>query len=78
MLEVRWGLFGQAVSSYMEGRSVRDNAKAAGMDKSTMSRASRGVPVTVEAFLTLCNWMQVDPLQYAFPARAPSLQITPS
>jgi len=70
MLRVRWDEFGASIRA----RSVVDAVQFSGIEKrlgishARMVNAAQGKPVGTEIFLTLCHWMQVDPLHYASTA----------
>ena len=66
MLRVNWQHFGesiraQAVIDAKHLTRVRDDL---GLSHARMVNAAQGKPVGTEIFLTLCHWMQQDPLWF--------------
>jgi hypothetical protein len=67
MLRVDWCQFGnairaQAVIDATQLSAVRDRL---GLSQARMINAAQGKPVGTEIYLTLCHWMQIDPLHFA-------------
>lgn len=67
MFRFDWPMFGGSVKAFIElsGRSYRDIESELGISKSTLSRVTRGRPINTDALVTLCHWLEVDPLNYA-------------
>ncbi len=67
MLKVDWTAFGGAIraQSIIEATGLIAVEKRLGISHARMVAAANGQPVGTEIFLTLCHWMQADPMQFA-------------
>lgn len=63
----KWKAFGRSLRRYREeyGWSLRHVARVNKITHSTWCRAENGLPVTVPAFLYLCQWMNARPYDFA-------------
>jgi len=70
MLRVDWAMFGQAVRAHAIGnaKSFEANREPLGISHARMVNAAQGKPVGTEIYLTLCQWMKIDPLHFAVRA----------
>jgi hypothetical protein len=66
MLRVNWSRFGAAIRAQAVAEAARhaDVEKALGISHARLINAAQGKPVGTEIFLTLCHWMQQDPLHF--------------
>jgi hypothetical protein len=64
MLKVDWTSFGAAIraQAVVEASHFGDIEKRIGISHARMINAAQAKPVGTEIFLTLCHWMQQDPL----------------
>jgi hypothetical protein len=65
---VDWERFGNAIRSQalVEAKHLTDVEKQTGLSHARMVNAAQGKPVGTEIFLTLCHWMQQDPLYFCY------------
>ena len=70
MLSVDWSRFGASVraQAVVDAKHYVEIEKLLGISHARMVNAAQGKPVGTEIFLTLCHWMQQDPLHFASPA----------
>ena len=71
ILRVDWQAFGGAIRarSIAEFKGLIAIEKQLGISHARMVAVAQGKPVGTEIFLTLCHWMQADPMQFViFPA----------
>lgn len=68
MLRVDWQGFGEAIraQAVIDAAHITNVGKRLGLSHARMVNAAQGKPVGIEIFLTLCNWMQQDPMHFAF------------
>lgn len=66
-LTVDWAAFGQAIraQAVIDATNITAIHHGLGLSHARMVNAAQGKPVGTEIFLTLCHWMQVDPLHFA-------------
>jgi hypothetical protein len=66
MLRVDWSGFGQCVRAHADGSGleIKSIAHSLGISRPTLYRAFDGKTLKVEQFLTLCHWMQQDPMWF--------------
>ncbi len=66
MLRVDWVGFGASIRTVAVVEASHFNAieKRIGISHARMINAAQGKPVGTEIFLTLCHWMQQDPMQF--------------
>ena len=72
-LKFMWKQFGKDVRAARESTEygLRQMARDLNIHHATWCRAEQGKPVTVEHFLFLCEWMEINPLQYLISAPRP-------
>jgi hypothetical protein len=66
MLRIDWEKFGASIRAMTVAEASRYSAveKKLGISHARMINAAQGKPVGVEIFLTLCHWLQTDPMYY--------------
>ena len=66
MLEVDWERFGGSIraQAIVDALHFTTIEKRLGLSHARMVNASQGKPVGTEIFLTLCLWMQQDPMHF--------------
>jgi hypothetical protein len=66
MLRVDWQRFGKCAraNAKVEGRKIIELPKLLGVSRPTLYRAFNGETLQVDQFLTLCHWMQQDPMWF--------------
>lgn len=66
-LRVDWEAFGQAIraQAVIDAKNITAVHHELGLSHARMVNAAQGKPVGTEIFLTLCQWMKVDPMQFA-------------
>lgn len=66
MLRVDWKAFGEAIraQAIIDATNITAVHHALGLSHARMVNAAQGKPVGTEIFLTLCNWMQTDPMHF--------------
>jgi hypothetical protein len=66
-LRVDWERFGEAVraQAVIDATHITRVGRDLGLSHPRMVNAAQGKPVGTDIFLTLCNWMQVDPMHFA-------------
>lgn len=69
MLRVDWEHFGARIKAQavVDGAHFNEVEKRLGVSHARMVNASQGKPVGTEIFLTLCHWMQADPMWFCQP-----------
>ena len=69
MLRVNWGNFSASIraQAVVDAARYLEIEKRLGISHARMINAAQGKPVGVEIFLTLCHWMQQDPLWFTAP-----------
>jgi hypothetical protein len=69
MLRVDWTRFGVAVRAHVisDAANYRGLEKSMGLSHARLHSAAHGRPVGTEIFLTLCDWMEADPLSFCHP-----------
>jgi hypothetical protein len=74
MLRVDWQRFGQAIraQAVIDATHITAVRDQLGLSQARMINAAQGKPVGTEIFLTLCHWMQQDPMRFCI-ADAPEL-----
>ena len=77
MLTVDWQRFGQAIRAQgvIDAEHLTATEKRLGVSHTRMVNAAQGKPVGTEIFLTLCHWMQQDPLWFCSPNTHSDTQI---
>lgn len=67
MLRVDWESFGACLRATAAVHASRwsEVEKSLGVSHARLINAAQGKPVGTEIFLTLCRWMQQDPLWFA-------------
>lgn len=67
MLSVDWRRFGAAVraQSVADAAHYSEIEKRLGISHARMISAAQGKPLGTAIFLTLCHWLQADPLSFA-------------
>ena len=67
MLRVDWRSFGEAIraQAVIDAEHISAVGKRLGLSHARMVNAAQGKPVGTEIFLTLCHWMQMDPMRFA-------------
>lgn len=74
MLIVDWESFGaniraQAVADASNYKAIEQRL---GISHARLINAAQGKPVGTEIFLTLCQWLQIDPLHLCYDSPTPS------
>ena len=71
MLSVDWERFGASVRAQAVADAKHYTAieKELGISHARMINAAQGKPLGTDIFLTLCNWMQQDPMWFCSGAR---------
>jgi hypothetical protein len=71
MLRVDWQSFGANVraQTVAEAAHYKEVEQRLGVSHARMINAAQGKPIGTEIFLTLCHWMQQDPLHFCFQAK---------
>lgn len=66
-LSVDWKRFGEAIraQAVIDAKHITAVGNGLGLSHARMVNAAQGKPVGTEIFLTLCHWMQQDPMHYA-------------
>lgn len=66
-LRVDWVRFGNAIraQAVIDAAHISNVGQRLGLSHARMVNAAQGKPVGTEIFLTLCHWMQVDPMHFA-------------
>jgi hypothetical protein len=66
MLRVNWQQFSASIRAQAVVDAARYNEieKRLGVSHARLINAAQGKPVGTEIFLTLCNWMQQDPMGF--------------
>jgi len=66
MLRVDWQRFGNSVraQAVVDAVHMSNKCKELGVSHARMINAAQGRPVGTEIFLTLCHWMQQDPMWF--------------
>jgi len=62
--KVDWNKFADAVHACRGERSKRQCSLEIGCSHSTLVRVELGLCCTVEHYLALCSWMQIDPMKF--------------
>ena len=67
MLQIDWQSFGEAIraQAVIDAKHITAVRDELGLSQARMINAAQGKPVGTEIFLTLCQWMQTDPMQFA-------------
>lgn len=67
MLRVDWQRFGEAIraQTIVDAEHISHVRERLGLSQARMINAAQGKPVGTEIFLTLCHWMQQDPMWFA-------------
>ncbi len=66
MLKVDWDMFASSVRAHAAADAYRwkDVEDKLGLSHARVISAAQGKPVGTEIFLTLCDWMDSDPLSF--------------
>jgi hypothetical protein len=66
-LLVDWKTFGESIraQAVIDAEHISNVGHRIGLSHARMVNAAQGKPVGTEIFLTLCHWMQVDPMHFA-------------
>ena len=66
MLRVRWDDFGATIraQAIVDAKGLSTVQTDLGLSHARMINAAQGKPVGTEIFLTLCHWMQQDPMWF--------------
>jgi hypothetical protein len=69
MLRVDWESFGANVRAQAVGDAAnyKQIEQRLGLSHARMINAAQGKPLGTEIFLTLCHWMQIDPMWFCQP-----------
>lgn len=67
MLTIDWTAFGQSIraQAVIDAKNLTAIHNELGLSHARMVNAAQGKPVGTEIFLTLCHWMEVDPMHFA-------------
>jgi hypothetical protein len=67
MLRVDWKAFGEAIraQAVIDATHITAVHQKIGLSHARMVNAAQGKPVGTDIFLTLCHWMQQDPMHFA-------------
>lgn len=62
--EIRWGRLAWRLRTAMKesGASLRDFERLTGVDHATLCRLAAERPVKAEAFLAVCEFLEIDPM----------------
>lgn len=71
MPTINWGRLAWRLRSAMSdhGASLRDFERMTGVDHATLQRLTRERPVKAEAFLAVCEVLEIDPMTLFVAAR---------
>ena len=66
MLRVRWDEFGAATraQAIVDAKGLSTVQQELGLSHARMINAAQGKPVGTEIFLTICRWLEVEPMSY--------------
>jgi hypothetical protein len=69
MIRVDWASFGANIraQAIVNAKGLTTVQQELGLSHARMINAAQGKPVGTEIFLTLCDWMQIDPMFFATP-----------
>lgn len=72
MLRVDWDQFAANIraQAIVDAKGLSTVQKELGLSHARMINAANGSPVGTEIFLTLCHWMEQDPMWFCRPAQA--------
>ena len=74
MIRVNWDRFGANVraQTVVNAQRYLEVEKQLGLSHARMINAAQGKPVGTDIFLTLCHWMQIDPMFFCDPGQDPT------
>jgi hypothetical protein len=69
-LVVDWARFGESIraQAVIDAAHITTVGQRLGLSHARMVNAAQGKPVGTEIFLTLCHWIQQDPMWFTNPA----------
>jgi hypothetical protein len=67
MIRLDWASFGANIRAHAvaDAKGLSVIQQELGLSHARMINAAQGKPVGTEIFLTLCQWMQIDPMFFA-------------
>lgn len=73
MLRVDWEGFGASIraQAIVDAKALIAVQDELGLSHARMINAAQGKPVGTEIFLTLCHWLQQDPLHFTYRETQP-------
>ena len=77
MLRVNWEQFASSIKAraIVDASNMTAIEKRLGISHARMVNAAQGKPVGTEIFLTLCHWMQQDPMWFCSEDQSNGLSV---